>query len=377
VVGCPISEANIKLFGALQAAGVPGYRAEEASLGAAALNQLLNELHLPFGFLYEEGATAAQLARYELVVLPNLPYISPTFGDALRQYVEEGGNLLAIADTSLREADGTPRHSFALADLCGVDFVETSPYSVVYLDRLNPIFSRTVPAMPLLLKDLAGGRNPDRRALRCRPQAGTRVLGYLTDPVLESDFAAGYHIYHQHAPPGALTEYPALTICTRGRGKVVYCAAPFLHAFSSVNPDVGRSPHLKEVLRVLLEEELRVGRRLRVQAPASVRMVLREDAEGWLLHLLHLPKESDSMYVDATATAPEVEVQAAPGWSVAAVCSCLSGRELPVSREARGVSFRVPPVTDHTIVRIARSPRAGRPGDSVRKEVACEIDSAE
>jgi len=53
-------------------------------------------------------------------------------------------------------------------------------------------------------------------------------------------------------------------------------------------------------------------------------MVLREDDEGWLLHLLQLPKESDSMYIDATAAVPEVGAQATPDWPVESVRLCLS-----------------------------------------------------
>ncbi len=66
-------------------------------------------------------------------------------------------------------------------------------------------------------------------------------------------------------------------------------------------------------------------------------MVLREDDEGWLLHLLQLRKESDSMYIDATAAVPEVGAQATPHWPVASVRLCLSGQELPVQRAGEAV----------------------------------------
>jgi hypothetical protein len=66
-------------------------------------------------------------------------------------------------------------------------------------------------------------------------------------------------------------------------------------------------------------------------------MVLREDDEGWLLHLLHLPEESDSTYIDATAAAPEVGAKATRDWPVGSVRLCLSGQELPVQRAGEAV----------------------------------------
>ncbi len=65
-----------------------------------------------------------------------------------------------------------------------------------------------------------------------------------------------------------------------------------------------------------------------LQAPSSVRVMVTQDAEGWLLHLIHIQKESDSMYLDDFERIGPMEIRVNPSWPVRAVTECLSGRSL-------------------------------------------------
>jgi len=353
ICGCPISETNIKLSQALS--GLPGTTYwDDHSATIASLHQLLSELHLPLGFFHEEDAPS-KMHDYELVVLPNLLHISDTFAHELRTYVERGGRLLATYQTSLLDAEGNRLPDFSLADLFGVDFEADSPYSVSYLDQLDPCFQGTVPDMPLLLKDFDRGDNPSNHALYCRLRPGARALGHLTDPEIESDFESGHFIYHQHSPPGTRTNYPAIVINHYGQGRVAFLPVPFLRAFRSSSPARGRSPFLKEVFRILLEEQLDISKKIRVSAPSSIKVMVMQDEEGWLLHLIHIQKESDSMFLEAFERFGPMEIWVDPGWPVLSVTDCLSGRFLAHRPDRGGVRFAVPSVTDHVIVRIAKS----------------------
>jgi len=352
ICACPISETNIKLFQAL--GGVPGTPYWDDHLATiASLHQLLSELHIPLGFFYEEDAPS-RMHDYELVVLPNLLHVSDAFAHELRTFVEQGGRLLATYQTSLLDPAGNRLPNFSLADLFGVDFHAESPYSVSYLDRLDPCFRGAVPDMPLLIKDFDRGENPSNHALYCALRPGARPLGYLSDPVIESDFESERFIYHDHCPPGRCTEYPAIVVNSYGRGRVAFLPVPFLRAFQSGSLSRGRSPFLKEVFRVLVEDQLEVPRRIRVRAPASVKIMVTQDAEGWLLHLIHIQQESDSMYLDDFERIGPMEIRANPDWPVRSVTECLSGKPLSMGKDQGGIRFTIPSVRDHLILRIEK-----------------------
>ncbi len=347
VVACLHSPENIRLLHAMARGSGEGYLRLEVHHAESALTQLLMETHIPWE-IRPEAISVPELARYELVVLPCLPWVSEELAERLREYVAGGGKLLAAYRTSLTGPRGEALDNFALADLFGVDLIAPSPYSVSYLDDLDDLFRPQVPDLPLLLKDSASDRlNPKNHALYVRPRDGAHVLARIMDPIIESDFETGRWVYHDHAPPGHLTEHPAIVLNRFGAGQVVYLSPPFFGAYASK-----ACPFLKEVFRALVQEVLGVSQRIRIQAPVSIKHSLMEDAEGWLLHLIHVQKQTDAMYLDGFTRHDPVVVRVRPGWQVAAVQDALTGEQFAVQQAEEWRQFTVPAVRDHTIVRI-------------------------
>ena len=62
------------------------------------------------------------MARYKVLVLANTACIDETQAAAIREFVKNGGGLVATLDTSLFDETGNPRPNFLLADLFGVDY---------------------------------------------------------------------------------------------------------------------------------------------------------------------------------------------------------------------------------------------------------------
>ena len=203
--------------------------------------------------------------------------------------------------------------------------------------------------MPLLLKDIEGGRNPKNHVLYCRVHPEARILGYITDPIIESDFAKGYHVYHDHAPPGRCTDYPGIVVNNFGKGKTVFLPIPFFKSYMSK-----RSPYLKEVLRKIIVEELGVSEKIQIEAPLSVEVVLMQDEEGWLLHLIHIQKETNSIYLEGFERKEPIKVKVSPDWEVANAYQCLTGEEIPFKKIGNWTEFIVNSITDHHIVRIQK-----------------------
>jgi hypothetical protein len=94
--------------------------------GAGRMEELLRTEHLLTDVIFEDSLTPERLAPYPVVVLANSTCLSYAQCDAVVQYVEAGGTLLATLESSLRNEWGNPRDNFGLADLFGVDYVATS-----------------------------------------------------------------------------------------------------------------------------------------------------------------------------------------------------------------------------------------------------------
>jgi hypothetical protein len=78
------------------------------------------EARIPFEMVHEELLTPDNLAPYNTLILPNTAAMSDTQCEQIRQYVKNGGNLIATYETSLYDEWGQKRPDFGLADLFGV-----------------------------------------------------------------------------------------------------------------------------------------------------------------------------------------------------------------------------------------------------------------
>ncbi len=350
VVGVLHSNDNNRLLRALSQTDEYSHLGSEQFANEQALAQLLMETHMPWEILHD-GVDIERLKQYELLIMPYMPVVPGDLAHTLRTYVREGGKLLATHHTSLFDTRGNRGENFSLADLFGVDFAADSPYSVTYLDRLDTLFGPQVPQMPLLIKDSASGAlNPKNHALYCTLHEDARVLAYIMDPVIESDFDGGRFVYHDHAPPACATEYPGIVLNHYGEGQVIYLPVPFFKAFASKC-----SPLLKEVFRALVTGVFGVSTKVAIEGPVSIKHALMQDEHGWLLHLMHLQKETDSMYLDSFHRPGPIGVRVKPGWKVAAVRECLSGDRITHSNVEGWTVFSLSFVKDHAIIRIERT----------------------
>jgi hypothetical protein len=124
-------------------AAAPGQDAKAWAAEFAGWSRLLIEEHVPFDVLVIDGAEASSLDRYELIILPGLTNISSDDRDRLRDYVRNGGCILATGPTSLPgEASG--QGDFALADVLGANCVGsvTGPFAVDVAGDAGPVAGR-------------------------------------------------------------------------------------------------------------------------------------------------------------------------------------------------------------------------------------------
>ena len=301
--------------------------------------------HVPVDLLYNEESLD-RLNEYEALILPNVGYMTDSFADRIREYVSAGGNVIATYNTSLLDSQASERDNFLLADLFGADFEKYSDYSLAYVDKFIDEFGNKIPKMPLLMKDADYQLNSLHRPIYCSLRPGAKSVATFTEPIIESDWKSGYHIYHDHAPPGTCTDWPAVIINQYGKGTCAFLPFPFLQAYG-MQPN----PWYRQLMLNILGY-MGVPNKINYEASPAIQLTATQDDKGWLIHLIKMLKETNSMFLDEVTPSGPVSVTVKPGWQTGSVVNAVTGEPIAFSGEDRTVSFTVFEVVDYEIIRI-------------------------
>ncbi len=307
--------------------------------------RLLTETHIPSGFVYSENHLDG-LEDHEVVILANAGHVTPRLAERLRRYVSGGGRLLATYNTSLLDPTGKELDNFALADLFGADFRRFSPYSIIYLDRLDPALARGVPDFPQLVKDCGYNKKPHYRSIYTALRPGARALAVFTEPAIETDLEAGFHVYHDHAPPCRTTDTPAIIHNRFGQGQCVFMPFPFFETYA-----IYAGPWLRQVFRGALAV-MGVPAKASFDATPFVHVVLTQKEASWLVHLVPVQQEPGSVLITEQPHTGPVTCRLRPPFAVAAVRRALNGQSIPFTVKDGCVTFTVPELAEHEIIEV-------------------------
>lgn len=316
----------------LESTSLPNH-ADDALNG---VNRMLIEGNMHFDVLSGSGLLN-KLGDYAMLLLPDQAYLPPAVEEAVREFVRRGGLLVASHRTSLYGEDGVRRANFGLADVFGVDFSDTSRYSVAYMaDFADGLFS-DVPDMPVLVK----GTNAP--VLRVRPGAETEVLSVFMEPAMEAK--THRHVYHQHAHPAFRTNDPAVALHRFGQGACVYIAAPLEASFWKTG-----SPWLRRIyldgIRLVRPQPL-----LEVEAPLGVEVNLMRQRSRWIVHLVQVREEKadgSKTFIEEIWPLSNIRVHIRKKPKNAYLAP--EKQPLPLVETEDGVSFVVPEVGLHAMV---------------------------
>ena len=118
---------------------------------AEGINGIHHVTHLPLDVIFDDSLTIDGLSKYPVVIFDNVMCLSDSQCNAIRGYVENGGTIIAMHETSLWDEWGNRRENFALADLYGVDYLSTETtvprVLVPHEDELKKQFGRFVTFM--------------------------------------------------------------------------------------------------------------------------------------------------------------------------------------------------------------------------------------
>jgi len=185
---------------------------------------LLFSTHYPIDAIPDWRLSADLLRNYRAVVLPETEVLTNAQGEVLRNYVRQGGTLIASWKCGMKDEKGRKRDDFLLADVLGVNFRDEQ---TKYADNVNKkrlwggasIFlePRDHPLAQSVGKELVGiagdyirVTGPAEEVFRLRP------------PLFAEDFSKGVFFHWAPPPAGTSGDGKGVTYFRYGKGQSIY-----------------------------------------------------------------------------------------------------------------------------------------------------------
>ena len=185
-------------------------------VGIKGLESVLIDKHIPYCFITEKGLSAEALKGVKVLCLPNCACLSDAGAQVIREYVREGGTLLASYETSLYDEMGNKRSDFALGDVLGVSSTN------IVKDTSQDCYQLVRQGGHALLK----GMEAEKTRLLIN---GANTLLVNTDGVGDSVCSYVPIIPNQYPEQAWIrlmdTDFPTVYAHDFGKGKAVYFAS--------------------------------------------------------------------------------------------------------------------------------------------------------
>ena len=247
----------------------------EAVMGVA---RTLIQHHIPFGVVTR--ANLDHLAKYRVLILPDVLMMSKREAEAIRDYVRRGGAIYASKHTSAFRSDGAKLDDFMLADVFGASYRGETAHSLTYVAP-TPAGSRLLADCTVQHPLCEHGTQMRARSHRKAQVLGTLVLPY-TDPADASRFVS----IHCN-PPGIApkSDADAIVFNRFGKGRSIYVGGQLERE--------NYEPHQKTFLNLLHALLLRQPLTFEADAPKVVEIVAfhQADRRRYIFSLLNFQEE--------------------------------------------------------------------------------------
>jgi hypothetical protein len=98
---------------------------QKSSDHSSGMYHVLIEDRLPFEMVNDRLLDAEHLKQFKLLILPNIPLMSDRQCEQVREFVKNGGSIVATFETSLYDEEGRRRADFGLSGLFGISYDNT------------------------------------------------------------------------------------------------------------------------------------------------------------------------------------------------------------------------------------------------------------
>lgn len=319
------------------------------------------EEHLGFTVINDWNLTREDLTKYKVLILPNTACLDKTQIEAIREFVRDGGGLVASGDTSLFDELGDPHPDYSLADVFGVKYLgipvgeggRTEAIDVNFLKGINSDYW-------LKRKNIFDLRLTEKDNV----WRDERLKTYLADqPVVFK----GQAVSVQPASPEARVlatlatrvaapePIPAVVSNVYGKGKVIFFAAGIDSAYYLYS-----YPYHRLLLKDAVNWVAPSPFGIQVEAPMSVQSTFyrqTRDGERLLVHLYnginstanHAKSADDVPIREEVIPIHNIRVKF-KGYAIKKFHLEPEGETLPSSQEGDEVTVVVPRLDIHSIV---------------------------
>ena len=237
-----------------------------------ALFKMLIESGFHFNIVNENGLLQ-NLDQFKLVILPDQRYLEPELVSALREFVRNGGCVIASGLTGTQDSSYRPTGRFVMEDVFGIRLEEGEyPHTHSYMTITDNNLKRDVLDMP---------QQTIGEVVYVTPE-GARILAELWDVYQRGD---GGYLPWNESPPGKPTGYPAVTINEFGKGKAAYIAQDIFTAYNE-RPQWNLKNAFRNLIDMTLPEKL-----IEIDAPGMVEVVLNKKGSDLHVNLVNHYRE--------------------------------------------------------------------------------------
>lgn len=271
--------------------------------------ELLTRCHIPYRIVTDRTSDFRSL---KALIVNNAAYLSEEECGRLRDFVRNGGTLLATGRTSLFDTGGNGGNEFALEDVFGISYSRQRSDGTNYLSFGDSLISSSDKA-PLSF----AGRN-------------TKLLGKVVLPEFPVNDPVRYASIHSN-PPGKETGFAGLTEHAFGKGRCVYL-------FSGL---FGRRFHSQRTFgEELFRKYLPVFLETSENLPGSAEITLLESADGHTLVFTIVNSQAETPPVPLHEV--NLVLRLPEGFSVGELIRVSDGKPHPFRQTGPSLAFSVP-----------------------------------
>ncbi len=228
-------------------------------------HKALCEGHIQFEIINSETLLSS-LDNYRVLILPDQAIISEAEERKIREFVRNGGKILATGETGVRDDNNEVLRKMALADVFGIDSQKPSGTANCYLRMSEEDDKYGIPAMDIQVVGAYA---------RLRVNSA-KTLIELVPP---------YETISVGMPPPALApEGPGMTINKFGSGTACYCAARLFEAYYRKSTPLLQKLAMWMIDRLLPEAERTI---VLANTPGNVEMFYSKRSDGCFVHLVN------------------------------------------------------------------------------------------
>lgn len=219
--------------------------------------------------IVNEDTLVRTIKFYHTLILPDQSHLSRELIEQIREFVYNGGAVIASHKTSLWNQKGKSTGQFQLSDVLGIKYERECPYPYNYIRVEDVSIKEHIGNLPLLVHG---------KFLYTKPTTAT-TLSSLIHPLAPEHsferFAFGY------APPGKESGFPTVTLNHYGKGKAVYISGQIFRTFWE-KKQVQLRYLIKNLVNLITDDKL-----IEVRAPPCIEVSFFKGKATYIAHLVN------------------------------------------------------------------------------------------